>query len=1288
MEGSLEQSLDKVRLQTTSQVPAQKKPAIVLEAIEQTLSAASPSAGPSRPSETAYYVALTGTLQKLLAEQSTSDEEHKAAVLYLLALIVPHLPRATLQSNAFVLLSLLSQIKLDDAPIIKSTLTIVQSLYASLSLQQLSQAASVQYFARLLPILIDQRPKVRRKAQETVTTIIKSPPPPSVTHPYGDRVADWALSALEGHIRAQKGKGKNKDANKESDARCIALLVFIKHLGGSWPTSAMQRLCAICLAVPKTAGENAFLATAAFDVLEELFTKSSESFEEGKVADTLLGVLASRPSDRDDRILPGWLAAVEHGFVAFARFQPEACSAILYSNYAGLQGYLLSESLPVRQAAASTLIALTRYAFSDSDILANSKADAPLPQIAKLTLESLTSMRFQGLPMPHLLDTITALFSRLRLRPPPEAGQLRAEPTAARYLSDHVRLIGAMRASTSFEFKEQAEKVLTIAVEVCGPQWLLAILPLNLEPDNAGTEGRAWLLPLLRNKIANTELSHFVDFFVPLSESLFDKKSKAEQAAKAAGKAQGSDVSAKIYEALVEQIWALFPGYCDLPTDLHTSFTKKLGELLSNVLYTQLTLRAPILRGLQLLVERNQSMAQSQAPPDTLRQSFGVDQAAGKQNLALLASYSSNLLAVMFNVFAKAPREHRNYILEAISTYLSISSSSDLANTSQRVQIMLKQALAKQEKRTDKTSGTAIESTAHTMMDLLVAMVPFVDQTTSASLLDLALSDAGIGCSDGTLQKKAYRLLTRMTETTIGSALIFAQLDELLTRLYSNAARTPAAAKPDRILLTTALVNRLPTSRLDAVPTLLPEAILATKESNEKTREAAYDLLVLIGRKMQAGGTVKRPVINEDDDSAAMTEDAPATLEEYFTMVAAGLVGSSPHMISATITALSRLVFDFHTSLTSNTLGELLETSNVFLSSANREIVKSAIGFVKVSLVCLPLVTVQPHLPALVPSLLKWSHEHRNHFKLNIRHIFERLIRKFGADAIADIAGDDDRKLVASIKKRQQREKKKRTAAVEARQDGEDSEGETHAPKQQARNAFDEALHGSEDEAEGSEGDEPAAPSKGRAQKQAKQSRSHDKTVQAHGTFLDQEDEDDDPINLLDHEIGSKLSNVQQPARRRKAAAPAFATDKRSGKLVFAEGDATASEEPITTDSVGAYIEALRGEDSHRHDAKGRVKFNKKRHIDDVEDPGEGGVELVKQQLRDLGMDAKQKKARKIVPTKLGSEFKAKRAGGDVTKNGQQPFAYLPMAAAVTGKRAKHGNTGINITGKRQKARR
>jgi ribosomal RNA-processing protein 12 len=62
-----------------------------------------------------------------------------------------------------------------------------------------------------------------------------------------------------------------------------------------------------------------------------------------------------------------------------------------------------------------------------------------------------------------------------------------------------------------------------------------------------------------------------------------------------------------------------------------------------------------------------------------------------------------------------------------------------------------------------------------------------------------------------------------------------------------------------------------------------------------------------MGRKMQVGGTVQNSMIDGMEDAG----DTPATIGEYFLMVSAGLAGSSQHMISATITALSRMLYEF-----------------------------------------------------------------------------------------------------------------------------------------------------------------------------------------------------------------------------------------------------------------------------------------------------------------------------------------------------------------------------------------
>lgn len=112
---------------------------------------------------------------------------------------------------------------------------------------------------------------------------------------------------------------------------------------------------------------------------------------------------------------------------------------------------------------------------------------------------------------------------------------------------------------------------------------------------------------------------------------------------------------------------------------------------------------------------------------------------------------------------------------------------------------------------------------------------------------------------------------------------------------------------------------------------------------------------------------------------------------------------------------------------------EIFTTLLVFLSSANREIVKSALGFVKLAIHTMPVDLLRPHLKEIVPALLKWSHDHKNHFKAKVRHIFERLIRRFGWDEVYACAPEEDsRKVLVNIKKRKERAKRKKVQGEEA----------------------------------------------------------------------------------------------------------------------------------------------------------------------------------------------------------------------------------------------------------------
>ena len=146
--------------------------------------------------------------------------------------------------------------------------------------------------------------------------------------------------------------------------------------------------------------------------------------------------------------------------------------------------------------------------------------------------------------------------------------------------------------------------------------------------------------------------------------------------------------------------------------------------------------------------------------------------------------------------------------------------------------------------------------------------------------------------------------------------------------LHSNFSGLAPEILQDRLHLLALLVNMLPNTSLHLLPSLIPEAVLATKEPSEKARLEGFNLVVTMGKKMKEGGLVKRNLLEGMDENDATESKfliseiityrrtssdsiAPASLEEYFTMIAGGLAGATPHMISATITAISRLVFEF-----------------------------------------------------------------------------------------------------------------------------------------------------------------------------------------------------------------------------------------------------------------------------------------------------------------------------------------------------------------------------------------
>ncbi|KAK0563468.1 pre-rRNA processing protein [Tilletia horrida] len=1253
------------------------------------------------------------------------------------------------------------------------------------------------------------------------------------------KATDFAFDKKSGNAKnASAFAAARSQAVQQGDAAGSAgiwLCQLLKRIVKTFSSPSISAVAVILLRLP--ALQNPFLTAAAFEVFDALFRTTSLPSQTSadlapiskdtlsRTLKTLLdpSVLPTESQSLSPALLSAYLRALGGALTSYSRYlvagssdsPPLQWAAVIPAIWgisvaraldSKTAGPASTKNPAVRQSAAETLIACVRFGLPDQEVESalayvqshgrqlafaqppgGPKAD-DRPFLVKVVAQiqdalGKHALRFANV-VPELLDIVAALTRRLGHRTSLASSSSKKQASTRRQAASELLLpalipvIAELRTSPAFPARENADAVLSAAIQVIGPRQILKQLPLGLLGENPDGQGRAWLLPLMRSSISNTELLHFVDELIPLSEKLFARKEEATSQADDQGSSldpkqkQRLHVEAKMHEALVDQVWATFPAYCDLPHDLGVVLREKpeVISLLSSLLFSQPSLRPTVTRGLQRLVERNAALAKSAAPSADTKADFGLDQAEAQSNLDALAklAYQDSLTAVgnggllanLMNVYSQAAADSRGFLLETIATFVEILPQEQADKLYTRILKMLKKGLASLEKEASNSSTTgaganAPSPVAHTMLDLLGPLIPFLKTPDAKDLfafLHQQDSDSKtqlLRSTDTGVQKRAYKLLTRLVELRGRDVLqpgVAAQLVETLNEVTPSVL---TGSKRGRIALFAELIPRISaTNELNLLPHIVPEAVLATKETNQQCREESYELLVEMGRKMAeakagaiqrrvAGGATAADEAMEDADTTADSTKS-ANLNEYLAMVSAGLAGTSPHMISATITALSRLVYEFHEDIAQNTLDELLSTLLVFLASANREIVKSSLGLVKVVIVTYPAEIVSKHLPQLVDLLLNGkTAQHKQHFKSKLRHIMERLMRKFGNQRIEELADEENRKLIVNIRKRKERAKRKKAGAAE---DGDDvdmaAEGGSgagvRAQKSHGMDAFEEALYGSDSDISSDDDDEEEGKgASGRSDKRGGAAegskRSQRKKQQDQTYILEDADEDDAmPLDLLDRSafaarVATKNpSKAEQRKRQPGQEARKFNIEEGTGKMMIDDEDdddaavGGMSEHARLDAEAGAgsaFVAKQRGVDGFTVGKGGAVKFNKnnkRTREDEMELDAEAGG--------DQGADANgptttkaaaaifaaaaagdgqagaaggAKKKAKKEKVAIGAEFRAKKAGGDVSKNGQTPYAYVALGQVAGKKKGKGGEDGarLNITGKGKKGR-
>lgn len=1156
----LDEKLAKIRTQVNSKLENQKSLALILSAVEENITEQK-----NEKSPVAYFVSFLSLLELSVADDEIVDSNVATAAAYFLDLVVPATPAALLRQKFTQILGKLAPVLSNEdagAPLLRSAVGALEGLLLAQDHRLWLASGNVspkRAMVGLLELSFDPRPKVRKRAQDAVQKVLSNPPAsPSPTHVAAGLCGELALKRLSG-LLSEAPKSKRPEKNKELNATIIHCLQLITAItsANAWPASHVESLCDALLEVSKTSDQ--YLVSSAFAAFNGLFMSMTNEIDTEKFARVLDIIFDLKPPVDDAHLAASWLAVVAKGTECFAKILPDLSVKMIQKRFPVVADFLASENKDIYTSASQCMIAILSEGLPDSFLLQPNaeynitpeiyeEVDDMITEIVEFIEKELFSIKYQHATR-VVLEFLTAAVIKLRTRANPD------------FLSI-LRVVGEWRSNedTNFPYNKEAEDFIAACITSMGPEAVLSELPLNLTGSNNGEPGRAWLLPILRDNVRFASLQNYKQNILPLA-TLFDEK-VAEAPNKEA-------MHIKIFQTIIDQIWSLLPHFCDLPNDLRKAFDTEFAGTLSDLLYSNVDLRTTICHALRLLVESNLAYSKGALSDDPLMlQNFSINEA--HENLNYLSSLANNLILVLFNVYVNTLAEARGYILETIDIYLQILPAEELQNLLDKVfghlhtAIQMDEAEPQQNQKKDQPPPQSVS-----MMDLVVAMAKYAPEASYNGLFNVFVF--GVKRENNVnIQKRSYRIISKLNESESGQNALKMFISDIENVFIETISTTHTSSRTNRLAALQVVMEMLPETDLHFIPAILQEIIMSTKDVNEKSRESAFGLLIQMGQKMGEGGVIRNNMIPDFGPDA---EPSQASLTEYFTMVSAGLAAQSQHMISATITALSCLMFEFKDRLPQETLVELASTVELFLTHNSREIAKSAIGFVKVEVLSLPEELVRANLSELLTKLMRWSHEHKDHFKSKVKHIVERLVRKFGVDGVEKAMPEEDRKLVANIRKTRNRAKKQK------------DEGEDAQEKQGKKfmSAYEEAIHDSDSEDEEEEKDVSKSKKRGKG-----------------GDMYILED-NEEPLNLLDRQTLAHISS-SKPKKYTKQDLRKHQVEMKNGKVVFKDENEA---DPLAKEGSGidAYLDAVK--QAPVRGQKNKLKFKKNKDEDNWSDDEE-----------------------------------------------------------------------------------
>ncbi|XP_068544353.1 RRP12-like protein [Anas acuta] len=882
------------------------------------------------------------------------------------------------------------------------------------------------------------------------------------------------------------------------------------------------------------------------------------------------------PSASDLQPLLTWLSTMEKAHVNLGRLQKDLCWAHLPRLFSAAMNCFLSPHSQVVSAAAQTLENLL------------TECVAPhMDELGTVTASAPAPASYLCKMFRSVEDGLTYRFHAAWdevlqvLEIFFESCGKQCHPIMRKCLQS----LCDLRLSPHFPYTAEVDQAVGAAVAAMGPEVLLEAVPLQIDGKEENLDfPRSWLLPVLRDYVQGARLGFFTSYFLPLAATL---KSRALEFSQA-----GKSLESKIYDTLQWQVWSLLPGFCTHPTDVLGAF-KGLARTLGMAISERPDLRPTVCQALRTLIHRG-------CETDAERAEVG--------------RFAKNFLPILFNVYSQPQEEgssstQRRSVLDTVRAYLTITDPQMVCGFLQKASEKL-------------TSPESSEFARLSLLDLVVAMAPYADEQSLGSLYSTI--QPSLQSKERSMQKKAYRVLEEVCAAPHApcQAFVRSHLEELQAALLDSLKSAASPAKRPRLKCLFHIVKQLSAEHEPFVTALVPEVILCTKEVSAGARKNAFVLLVEMGNAFIRFGPTPQEA-----------------MERFLLLVYAGLTGSVT-MISCTVLALTRLFFEFKDHMGLSVVEQLLQNVCLLLGSRTRDVVKAALGFLKVVLLLVDTKLLAKHVQTMLEAVGALSDDMRRHFRMKLRNLFTKFIRKFGFELVQGLLPAEYHKVLVNIRKAEARSRKQRAlrqAAVET------EEEEEEEPAQPRGDSMDEILADSEDSE-----DEEEERQRGKAwKKQARQK----------GQAWLKEGEEDEPLNFLDPNVSQRVLATEPAPKRSRKVKHDFQVAE-DGRLIIHD-----EEEEMENDGAKGVDEEVA---DVLQDVGLRTKKSQKRRFReeaDDEEPEAGSYP----QYRAGGSGIHRQLGKEPA---FGAEYRAKKGKGDVKKKGQlDPYAYIPLNRAKLNKR-------------------